>query len=1069
MASSQPKTFSPTIRSRKAKATAVSLEDNPTFATQKTLRSKLTALAQDGSSDATGSNRTRPTNDERDGPPTTETYPSSVLSGEGSSIAHTTTITHSTTTGMTKASMVTTRDVPPVSYLTEPTPAPHDTSYHSGGGSRLNSTAGSRAFLFDQGHPLRAMGQSTTDSTSFRELSTEPRSSEDSQHTTDAGLNGSAGPPLGLGNSSLNSVYHSPLAPVAKDLPCDHASKASGTGPRDSALSQSNREAISRLGRLNLDSNELLGRDPLSNPPATASLFSRMNRRERASLTEESQSESFVMPPSAPPYTLNHPSLNYSYGNQPLKSTGLFDKFERMPEYQETRGTEGSTSLLFNTSTFPSESLLASTDPHGDRHSQGMGSFGMNPLTLRRVSKGEGSINPNAAFTSGEHNGHQMGRLASDNVDSSGSSFGLLTENVRKLSMSHDHLSVSDTSIGSGDRAINPTYDTMTTRRHQAREASVRGMAPAVGRSQDELVSGDPHLRIETHLVLRALVTSKEAGVIIGKNGSNVARLRHLYGVKAGVSKAVSSVPDRILTVSGPYDQVAQAYAFLAQNLLENPITASTAITGVTHGNGGRYTPISGLPPNMMPPSGNAQAHLTTVRILISHNLMGTVIGRQGLKIKHIQEVSGARMDAQKEMLPQSTERVVEIQGTVNAIRIALEEVGMCLIEDTERGMGSVLYNPATRVPSISSNCNPYINQVRVPANMLSTGPSTDGSMGSVPSYAEGQNLRSPLSLGPAANATEEGKTNGMSMSSAGISNRGDSKHASSTSLSQLGGNRGDSGLTVGSHLPSDATLDTNRSNVRRPSNHTEGSSGGPGDGWHGSATAYGGQYQPTAGGAHHSLMHSRGASLSQADSMPMYTSESSSQPPYMHHMMPHHPPAPGFSGQMDATTNGGHPHAPHLPSLGSYQQHPLAPPYSSPSGPMVGGATMTNPMYHPPPHSFQGPPPPHPNGPLPHHPPFPPNMTPHPPPPTGIQRYGSYPMPPTAGPMYGSYGMVHHPHHHPYIPPPLGAITGPSENTPGYHPPPPPNNSVSYVGSSSSGAEQAHAIVAEPTATSNP
>ncbi|KAJ1951710.1 hypothetical protein IWQ62_006389, partial [Dispira parvispora] len=223
----------------------------------------------------------------------------------------------------------------------------------------------------------------------------------------------------------------------------------------------------------------------------------------------------------------------------------------------------------------------------------------------------------------------------------------------------------------------------------------------------------------------------------------------------------------------------------------------------------------------------------------------------------------------------------------------------------------------------------------------------------------------------------------------------------------------------------------------------------------------------PNAGGAHHSHMYSRSASLSQAESM--YTPEPSSQPPYMPHMMTHqHPPAPGFSGPMDAVTNGGHPQAPHPPpSLGGYQQHPLAPSYSTPSGPMVGGSTtITNPMYHPPPHSFQGAPPPHHNGSLPHHPSFPPNMTPHPPPPTGIQRYG-YPMPPTAGPMYGSYGMVHHPHHHPYAPPPMGAVTGPPENSPGYHHP--PNNSVPYVGPSSSGTEQTHANVPESTVTSNP
>lgn len=73
---------------------------------------------------------------------------------------------------------------------------------------------------------------------------------------------------------------------------------------------------------------------------------------------------------------------------------------------------------------------------------------------------------------------------------------------------------------------------------------------------------------------------------------------------------------------------------------------------------------------------------------------MGTVIGRQGLKIKHIQDISGARMVASKDMLPQSTERVVEVQGTTDAIRVAVLEIAQCLLEDWERGQGTVLYQP---------------------------------------------------------------------------------------------------------------------------------------------------------------------------------------------------------------------------------------------------------------------------------------------------------------------------------------------------------------------------------------
>ncbi|KAG0306441.1 RNA binding protein, heterogenous nuclear RNP-K like protein [Dissophora globulifera] len=187
-------------------------------------------------------------------------------------------------------------------------------------------------------------------------------------------------------------------------------------------------------------------------------------------------------------------------------------------------------------------------------------------------------------------------------------------------------------------------------------------------------------LDVDAPLTLRALVSTKEAGVIIGKAGKNVADLRDQTGVKAGVSKVVQGVHDRVLTVTGTIEGVAKAFALIAQTLLDNPITSSPP-----------GTPVNSLRP---------VAQTSSIRLLISHNLMGTIIGRQGLKIKHIQDTSSARMVASKEMLPQSTERVVEVQGTIEAIRIAIYEIGKCLVDDWERGVGTVLFNPAApRVP----------------------------------------------------------------------------------------------------------------------------------------------------------------------------------------------------------------------------------------------------------------------------------------------------------------------------------------------------------------------------------
>ncbi|KAM0750974.1 hypothetical protein T439DRAFT_289201 [Meredithblackwellia eburnea MCA 4105] len=161
-------------------------------------------------------------------------------------------------------------------------------------------------------------------------------------------------------------------------------------------------------------------------------------------------------------------------------------------------------------------------------------------------------------------------------------------------------------------------------------------------------------------------------GVIIGRGGATIATLRSESGVKAGVSKVVAGVPDRILSVGGSVDGVAKAYSLVAQTIVENPVPA-----------------LSSAPDSPVPVSSSA-----TIRLLISHLLIGSVIGKGGAKIRQIQDVSGARMVASKEMLPQSTERVVEVSGNAEAIRLAVAEISKCLIEDWDRSQGTVLYHP---------------------------------------------------------------------------------------------------------------------------------------------------------------------------------------------------------------------------------------------------------------------------------------------------------------------------------------------------------------------------------------
>ncbi|KAI9348444.1 poly-binding protein 4 [Zopfochytrium polystomum] len=179
----------------------------------------------------------------------------------------------------------------------------------------------------------------------------------------------------------------------------------------------------------------------------------------------------------------------------------------------------------------------------------------------------------------------------------------------------------------------------------------------------DVATSGEPIITV------RSLVTTKEAGVIIGKGGKNVAEVRQETGVKAGVSKVIQGVHERVLTVSGTTYNVSKAYSMMAQYLLENPVSAQPVY-----------------------------ADCTTIRLLVSHQLVGSIIGKGGAKIKEIQEESGAKLVISKEMLPQSTERVIDVFGLVESIKMAILSIAECLLQDQERAAGTILYNPQVRL-----------------------------------------------------------------------------------------------------------------------------------------------------------------------------------------------------------------------------------------------------------------------------------------------------------------------------------------------------------------------------------
>ena len=92
------------------------------------------------------------------------------------------------------------------------------------------------------------------------------------------------------------------------------------------------------------------------------------------------------------------------------------------------------------------------------------------------------------------------------------------------------------------------------------------------------------------------------------------------------------------------------------------------------------------------------QSKTYPLRLLVPHILIGSIIGKSGVRIREIQEASGARLNASDSCLPLSTERSLVVLGVADAVHIATYYVGQTLVEQlTERFGGPAASAYATR------------------------------------------------------------------------------------------------------------------------------------------------------------------------------------------------------------------------------------------------------------------------------------------------------------------------------------------------------------------------------------
>lgn len=283
--------------------------------------------------------------------------------------------------------------------------------------------------------------------------------------------------------------------------------------------------------------------------------------------------------------------------------------------------------------------------------------------------------------------------------------------------------SLFDNNINSEQPHETPTPTPTATSTSNSHDQDSVNETPTTNESyNDEGSAIDDDLDLgKTLITYRILVSRREAGAIIGKEGSNISKIRDEFDVKAGVSRVMDGCIDRILTVTGMVDNIPSALVAIAQSvtdanvetILECDENNSNPSRLITYD----YPPLRPLTqrPNYRSPEYTTSLFL---RLLVPNAQVGTLIGKQGARIKSIQEDFNIKMVASKDFLDHSNERLVEVQGTQYDLKDALSSISKFLLRDYQGTVPTTFYVPSAPLETTRSR---YDNRSRYNNNENNT------------------------------------------------------------------------------------------------------------------------------------------------------------------------------------------------------------------------------------------------------------------------------------------------------------------------------------------------------------
>lgn len=185
-----------------------------------------------------------------------------------------------------------------------------------------------------------------------------------------------------------------------------------------------------------------------------------------------------------------------------------------------------------------------------------------------------------------------------------------------------------------------------------------------------------------TYVHFRMLASISDTANIVGKGGEAINKIKDQSNARVNVSENLKGIPERIISVRGSAEYVAKAFGLIIRTINNEPFDQSSNIDSKSY----------------------------NLKLLFPHSIMGYIIGKKGSRFREIEENSAAALKANDQILPASTDRILNITGVADAIHIATYYVAQTVIEHKQQILKAVYYNPANysqpSLPALSLNQN---------------------------------------------------------------------------------------------------------------------------------------------------------------------------------------------------------------------------------------------------------------------------------------------------------------------------------------------------------------------------